>query len=287
MVVTPHRYLYSVGYLLFYDRSTSVPIGGQPCPASASIEASGGLEVLKCLGAQVASEPQSIERTLSGSIKFLDDFILTTLTGAPAVVNAAEAVGSVQAIADYFGTSVVDATTGIASVAVDTPTQTAVKTQKYILRAASATTVDVYVSSAIQGEVLLDDFHKIDTITIPGASATVVIPNTGVVITGGSGAIAMTVGDTAVFTTRHFNNAGSSIITFGANQLTAFGAIIAVSNSRGDQTYFDLPNVVPSGAFSIALEEDAFSINDFEAGVNIDPIKGYAMQMVHVRGAGS
>jgi len=291
MARTPSRILYDIKGMTIYDRATGEIKGFTPCLASATIEQSGGLNYQYCAGRlPVAAEPQVVEAKISGSLKSLDDFLFEYLVGASIVQNSAEATGSVGTPENVNGTSMVDATTGIASAAVDSVDPTQVKTQYYILKAASATTFDVYAANDINGETLLDDENLINSapITLPGTGGTVVIPGTGIELTGGSGAISLTIGDTCLIETRHYNNPGSSIISISGDvTLQAFGAILATTRSSGDVVYIDCPYVSPSGAFNVTMEDKAFSVNDFEAAILKDSTKGYAYKMTFVRGSGS
>lgn len=147
------------------------------------------------------------------------DFVYETFMGATVTKNAAETAGSVTAIANKKGTSLV-AATGIASVGLKSGSSEDVKTANYVVKAASSTTVDVYALSDVDfknGSDLsfVDGSLKITSSPLTIATATAVeIPNTGLELTGGAGTIGMTVGDTAMFDSRAINT-GSRLIEVG------------------------------------------------------------------------
>ena len=123
------------------------------------------------------------------------------------VENASgDAAGFASAIVNAKGTSVVNATTGIASIAVDAATVANLAYGDYAVKAVSAATVDLYLNTDVSGKApYIDENLKINStpITIPGASATVI--SKGIEFTGGSGAIALTIGDVATFSVRPIN----------------------------------------------------------------------------------
>lgn len=289
MAVTPSRILYDIYSMSIYDRSNGEFQGQISCLGSAGIEASGGLEYMYCNKLiPAAAEPQPIELSITGTFRSMDDSLFEWFTGANVSVNAAEANGSVDpSVTDIQGSTWNSGTTGVASAAIDVATASNTKTMTYVMVAQSATTFDVYQASDITGISNIDDNNKITTVplTLP-TGGTVVIPGTGIELTGGS-AVALNPGDTCRIQSRHYNNPGSSIITPYANPLTAFGALIYTTRSSGDIFEIDAPYCTPDGSFGIALESKAFSENDLEIAIQDDPIKGYPYRIRAVRGAGS
>ena len=174
------------------------------------------------------SEPGNVNPELSLRVKEFHP-MLYELAGYTRTDIASNVGGEVSsAIANKNGTSAVDATTGMASVSKVSGKDKDVKDGYYIVEVVSATTVHVY--SAFDNEFDLDkssdksatalsyqnDLLRITetALTIPGTGGTVEIPGTGIEITGGSGAIAMTIGDTAIFETRSQNDGGYQL-TYG------------------------------------------------------------------------
>ena len=215
------------------------------------------------------------------------DFVFELFLGRAVTSNAAEANGSVTTIADVSGTSVVDATTGIASVGIESGQEADVKFAKYIVKAITATTVDVFASSDIdfaRGDDLEyeNDLLKITAspLTIPDSGATVSIPNTGLEFTGGSGTVAMTADDTAEFSSRPANS-GSIDVTIGAGSDTfpEFGAIVlAKQRGNGQMVEFDLFRVKAVG-LPIGLTENEWSEASVTAQAFQDTSRGGVYQM--------
>lgn len=215
-----------------------------------------------------AVEAKTISAEWTATVKSLPDFLFQLFLGATVTTTAASATGTVSAITDILGGSVVGAG-GIASVGKKTGGAADMKDGVYIVRAASATTVDVYALTDIEFKKLggaaltyVDESLKITVTPITITLATAIeIPFTGIELTGGAGPIAMVVGDTARF---HVNSAhgGVSEIDIGSAG-TIFPEhhqlCLAQKRSNGDVFEIEMYRVVGSG-MPIPLEEQAFSI---------------------------
>ena len=178
------------------------------------------------------------------------DFVFELFAGNAPTANAAEASGNATTLTDKNGT-VVDATTGIASVGVKSGSESDLKFGKYVVKVVSTTTVDVYFSSDLDigrgtdGE-MQNDLLKITSSPLTvSTGAAVTIPSFGLELTGGSGTIDFTtagaVGDTATFEVRPPNN-GSMDVTVGkiADQnWPEFGAIV-MANKQSDGQMFEI-----------------------------------------------
>lgn len=132
----------------------------------------------------------------AGVLKYFSPYIDTSITETA----AGEVAGNVSSLTNVIGTSVSEATTGIASVDAD-PAGT-LRLGDYVVEATAAATVDHFVSTNIDGHIYQDDALKINAadITIPGTGGTVT--DSGIQYTGGSGSIAFTIGDKAIFSAR-------------------------------------------------------------------------------------
>lgn len=108
-----------------------------------------------------------------------------------------EASGSITTAVNAKGTSVINATTGIASVAI--ATASALKPGNYKIVCTAAATVDIYLDNDLGGVTYQNNSGKINSsaITITSGGATSYL---GLTLTGGSGTIGMTTGDIATFT---------------------------------------------------------------------------------------
>jgi len=115
-----------------------------------------------------------------------------------------EAAGNVGAITNVVGTSVVSAD-GIASIAA-APIVPGLKFGDYVVQAAAAATIDLYVNTDIGGETYVDETLKVTAapVVIPGLGGTV--ESNGVEFTSGVAAAAMTPGDKASYSIRPINS---------------------------------------------------------------------------------
>jgi len=135
--------------------------------------------------------------TLKQFDKELLRFLAPWVAGSDTETATGEAAGSITAITNAKNASVVDATTGIASVAVGTAANLSLGKYKVVCTAAA--TIDIYVDTDVTGQVEYQDSTlKINAaaITIPSSST---VEYQGITFTGGSGTIGMTPGDIATF----------------------------------------------------------------------------------------
>jgi len=193
-----------------------------------------------------AIEDGLITAELSLAFSQYEDFLIEIMLGKAPTANAAEATGSVTTIANKFGTSTVSATVGIASIGVTAADEGDLKFGKYVVKVASATTVDVYLASDIDitrgtDGVYVNDLLLVESgITIADTSATVAMADYGLEFTSGSGTIAMTVGDTAVFSVRPPNTKSMDVIIGGtSDSFPEFGAIL-LAQKRGTSEMFEI-----------------------------------------------
>lgn len=142
---------------------------------------------------------------ISMTIDEMNSGAIQALIGTPVTRGTAGTTGAVTTLTDRNGTSVVSATVGIASVGIKVGSSPKYFGQ-FVVKAVSATTVDVYAMSDFGGLKIADALTgKVNTtpLTITTATATDIVDADGVhiglTLTGGSGTIAMTIGDTATF----------------------------------------------------------------------------------------
>ena len=172
------------------------------------------------------------------------DFVFTLFAGNAPTTNAAETSGNCSTLANKYGTTIMSATIGIATVTVTTAAD--LKFGKYVVKYASASTVDVYFSSdadigrGTDGAFTTDGLKVVAALSITTGGATV-ITGFGLTLTGGSGTIAFVTGNTATFEVRPVNT-GSMSVTIGAQasqNFPEFGMII-MSSRMGTQEMFEI-----------------------------------------------
>lgn len=287
MSTTEPRNLFGIHSILFYKRDTKEPYGpplkvlasgGVDLPADFE-DLTGGSEKFV-----LASEPTTIVPEMSITTKDYADFLYEIFMGATVTKNAAEAAGNVGGLANVSGTSIVDATTGIAGIAVKSGEEGNLKFARYVIVRKSATTINILASTDIdfrKGTSVSyqnDELELLATdVTIPGTGGTVDIDELGLTITGGSGAIALAENDTAEFEVRSVNN-GSSIIDIGDAGTTfpEFGAVI-YAQKRGSGEMFEIECYRCIGAgMPHNFEEKAFA----QAELTVKVLKDFSIDRV-------
>lgn len=227
----------------------------------------------------VGIERGAVNSEITLNIKEYEPY-LNVLAGATIVENAAESSGAATGLANSIGTSVFDATTGVASVAITTASDA--KDGRYFIKAVSATTVDVYVDTDISftnGTDLsyVDNSLKITSspLTVPGTGGTVAIPNTGLELTGGSGTVAFTTDDVARFDVRGINER-SVEITYGQNPVPVefAGYFYSQKRTNGNYTRIYAPRCVIS-SMPRNFTENEFSTSDITLKLLYDCSEGF------------
>lgn len=242
-----------------------------------------------------AVEAKTISTEWTATVKSMPDFLFELFLGASVTTTAASATGTVDTIANVKGTSVV-AATGIATVGLKAGSTADLKDSVYIVKAVSATTVDVYALTDIEFKKLggaalsyVDDSLKITASPLTIATgAAVEVPNTGIELTGGGGVIGMTTGDTARY---HVNSAhnGVSEISIGASS-TVFPEhkqlCLSQKRANGDVFELELNKVVGSG-MPLPMEEQTFSIPEMAMKLVYDAATDEIATIRAKRGVGS
>lgn len=287
MPLSDPRNLFGIHSILFYRRDNRKPYGKiLKVLANSNINLAADFEDLTGGSERyiIASEPKNITPEFAVTSKEYPDYLYELFTGATVVQNAAEATGNVGALSNVSGTTVFDATTGIASVAATAADEGDLKFAKYVAVATGANTVNILASSDIDFARGNDAAYQNDDlevlaadITIPSTGGTVAVPELGLTFTGGSGTVAFTTDDTAKFDVRPINN-GSSIISIGAStgEFPEFGAI-CYAQKRGSGEMFEIEMFRCIGAgLPMPLEEKVFA----QAEITIKPLKDFALDKV-------
>jgi len=217
-----------------------------------------------------AVESKTISSEWSATVKSMPDFMFELFLGASVEKTAASETGSINTPTNVKNESVIDATTGIATVTIKAGSEEDLKDGVYIIKAVSATTVNVYGLTDLEFKKLgatneaafqSEDLELLaSAITITSGSPTEVV-GLGVELTGGSGTVAMTEGDTARFHTNSAH-AGVSEISIGSAS-TIFPEhrqlCLGQKRANGDVFEMELFRVVGSG-MPLPFEEQTFAI---------------------------
>lgn len=225
-------------------------------------------------------ESKTISAEWTASVKSMPDFLFELFLGASVTTTAASATGTVSALTNVLNSSVLQAVTGIASVTAKAGSDEDLKDGVYIVKAKTATTVTIYALTDIEFKKLgatndltyLDDsLIVVDDLAIVTATAAEIV-GLGVELTGGSGTIGMTVGDTARF---HVNSAhgglseiviGSSATDFPLHRQLCLGQ----KRSTGAVFELEIHRVLGSG-MPIPFEEQTFAIPELTMKLIQDP----------------
>jgi len=168
------------------------------------------------------------------------------LLGGVLTEYAADAAGDVIDEANVKGTSVLQASTGIATTTVVASTGAAeLKEGWFIALCTGAAVVDVYALSSASfsrgtDESLEDNSMKVTAseLTITTGSATAV-PNFGIQFTGGSGTIGMTTGDSMRFYVQA-PTSGSNHVKFGQASTDFSDVGVIISGQMQDESFIQL-----------------------------------------------
>lgn len=285
------RIIFGVHSFTPYHYDTGLPYGTLQVLGGSSFSLNGELATLNAGSAKYpwAVEETTISAELTIKPKEYPDFLFELFLGKAPTANAAEASGNVSTLTNKNGSSVLEATTGIASVAAKSGSESELKFTKYVVKAVSATTVDVFAMSNVDFARGTDVTFENDALKITATPLTITtstaveIPNFGLELTGGSGTIAMVEGDTAIFDVRPINDKSMDVTIGGANDVFPnFGAIV-VAQKRGNQEIAELDIFkLKAVGLPFNLEENTFSEAEITAQAFYDSSQGGVFKMRHV-----
>lgn len=233
-----------------------------------------------------ASAPGRAEGSLSLTVRQYDANILKyfspSAAGSLTENVSGDVLGATVNFANFIGTSVFNATTGIASIAPSAGQSPVFG--DYVVKAVSATTVDIFLDNSLDGVTYVDDSLKINAtpITIPGTSGTVSIPGANITLTGGSGTVAMTIGDVARFNARPINTYNYEYL-FGKTGAAPkeFSLTVFAEKIANGYRALHLPRVIANGV-PIKFPEKEWSNFDATVKILFDAEVGYAAKMIVV-----
>lgn len=262
-------------------------IGDLSIPVTAEVESLyGGSHIWP-----VAGEATSITAEGSLELKEFPEDIAEFLAAGVGAKVAAESAGSVTVLTEYKGTGLKSATTGIASVGLETGETANLKAGLYMLSVTAATTVDCFACASVDLKkgtdlALQSDDMKINAaaLTITTGAATA-IPSLGVELTGGSGIIGMTVGDTAYFEI-YPPHSGVETITLGATgaEFKRVALVLtAQKQTTGEIGYIHCPNALALG-LPFGFTEKGWASGSVNIRVFVHETFNYAMKFTNIKG---
>lgn len=289
MAKSDPRAVFGVHGFTAYSRTDGTFYGSVDVLGGSSLALSG--ELIKLNGGSfkfpVAVEDGLISAEMTIKPKEYPDFLFELFLGKAPTAAGADADGSVDGFANKLGTSVFEATTGIATVAaIPTSGPADLKFTKYVVKAVSATTVDVYAASSVDFSHGVDVVYENDALKITASPLTITsggdtdLTDYGLRFTGGSGTIALTTGDTAVFEVLPPSSKSMSVV-IGSNTdvFPEFGAIV-VAKKRGNGEMFEIDVFRCKGVgLPLNMEENAFSEAEVKCEAFYDAAKGGIMKI--------
>lgn len=295
MALSDNRIVYGIHSICPYSRTDGSPYGilkvlggGQLSLTAESEDLFGGSNKFAW-----ASEAKTVSSEFTATVKSMPDFLFELFLGGQVTTTAAAPSGTVTTLTNKKGTSIANVTTGIDSVALKSGETANLKTGSYLVKAVTSSTVDIYALTDIdfaRGTDLefVNDSLKITSapLTITAGGVMTEIPNLGVELEGGSGTIALVVGDTATFQI-FAPHGGVSEIDLGkqASSFPEHGQVcLAAKRSDGSIFEIELYKVVGQG-FPIGLEETVFAIPELTTKVLYDTVKDKIATIRAIKGA--
>lgn len=261
------RILYGVHSITPYNRSSKMPYGILKVIGSANISLASDLEQLFGGSSKYAwaAESKTVSTELTAKVKAYPGFLFELFLGATVTDTGVDTAGATTALTDQLGGSIVDATTGIASVSVLAASKANLKFGKYTIKATSTTAFKVYLQSDIDITRGTDAAYVDDTLEISGPHTITSATDTdiaalGLRFAGGSGTIGVTVGDTATFEVLPPSTASTAIVVGkSTDTMPNFGALLlSQTRATGEMFEMDAHNCIGAG-LPISFEEQAFS----------------------------
>lgn len=286
------RINFGVHSLTPYNRSTGEFYGILKVLGGSSLQLTG--ELIKLNGGSL-KYPWAIEEgyttaELAIKPKEYPDFLFELFLGkAPTLTDTPDTDGTFTTPENKTGTSVIDASTGIASVEVIPSTGAPnLKFGKYVVKAASSTTVDVYASTDVDfnrgsNHEFSNDLLLVATGLTITASTPTTIAALGFQFTGGSGTIGMTTGDTAVFElVPPFTKKMEVTIGGTSDTFPEFGAII-MAKQRSNQEMFEIDAFrCKASGMPLGFEANTFAEGEIKAELFYDSSKNGIFKARHV-----
>lgn len=269
MSLAEPRIIFGIHSLTPYSRSTGMPYGILKVLSQSNLELTGEQEQLFAGSNKFAwaSESKTINTSLAVTVKAYPGFLFELFLGATVTdVLVADADGTISAPVDKFGTTLVDAVTGLASIVVIPTTGAAsLKFGKYIAKATAAKTFKVYILSDIDfargtDASYVDDTLEVATVVLTDTGGTTDVAALGLRFTSGSGTVLFTTGDTATFEVQPpFAKTSEIIVGKSSSSFPEFGALIlAAKRSSGEMFEVDAHKCSASG-MPINFAEVAYS----------------------------
>jgi len=291
MALSAPRAIFGIHSVTPYRRNDGTPYGIMKVLQSSSLAFTGELIDLNG-GSQKyawASEDGLISAEMTLAVNQFEDFMFELFLGATTTLNAAEATGAIDDFDNVKGSTVKNATNGISAVAVTSGDSADLKFGKYVIKALSSLTFDLYLMSDVDigrgnDAAFQNDALKLNGTALDLTSGDVVIADLGLTFTK-AGTPAMAAGDTATFRVRPPNSGSSEIVvgSVAGQVFPEFGAIvIAQKRGNGEMVEVDLFRCKAAG-MPVPFETNAFAQTEITAKALYDTALDGVYKMVAIK----
>ena len=267
MALSNPRAVYGIHNASPYSRTTGLPYGTAKVLANSSMAISG--ELVELFGGSQkfawAVEESTVTADITLAPRQIEDWMFELFLGKAPTTDSSGTSGSVGTIANKKGSSMVSAT-GLASAEAKSGSEADLKFGRYVVKAVSATTVDVYALSDVDFKRGTDKDFEDDLLKITSSALTVTadtaveVPGFGVTLTGGSGTIGMTVGDTAEFEVYPVYEKRMNVKIGGSSDTFPEFGMLMMAQQRGNGEMFEIDAFRCKGSgLPLGLTEKAFA----------------------------
>lgn len=283
------RVIFGVHGCTPYSRTTGLPYGELRVLENSSVSMSG--ELVDLMGGSSkypwASEEGAITAEMTLNVGELPSFLFTLFLGVTPTDGSAETTGNISTLTNKVGTSVQNGTNGIASVYLLSGSSANLKFGKYVIKALSSNTFNLYyltgldIGRGTDGSFLTDDLCVASAVAFTSSVASV--PAFGLAWAQ-IGTPAFTTSDTATFDVRPENSAYTTARVGGTTNQTfpEFGALV-YSQKRGTAEEFELDLFRCKGAgMPLPFQMGAFAKFELKVKCLYDQTKDGIFDLRHV-----
>ena len=290
MALSEPRVVFGIHSIVPYDRTTDDPFGLLRVLGGGEINLEA--ERVTLFGGSnrfpFVSEAGRIEAEFTFTAKEYPDFLFELFLGADITLTAAEAAGSTNNLANVVGTSVVS-TAGIVTATVDTAAD--LKFGHVVIKAVSATTVDLFVHANIDSAKGATDLDIDDDLKLSGGPFTIVaatptnIAQLGIDLNGDAGAIAMVTDDVASFDIFPIHTGASTIEVGKVGTVFPEFGVRMMAAKLSDGRIFEINAFRANGSgLPIGLTENEFSEPELSMVLLFDSAQGKVFDLIALDG---
>jgi hypothetical protein len=290
MALSDPRIFFGVHSVTPYDRTTGEFYGTARVLGGSSLSLSG--ELIKLNGGSLkypwAVEDGLITAEMTLKVKEYPDFLFELFLGKAPTSSGVDSSGAVSTPVEKVGTTVIGAA-GVTSISViPTTGVNDLKFAKYYIKAASASTINVYASSDIDFAHGTDETFDDDSLLVAGpltitAGGNTDVASLGLRFVGGAGPIAMTTGDIATFEVKPASTKSMEVVVGATSDVfPEFGAIL-YAKKRGNNEMLEIDVFRCKGVgLPMGLEENAFSEAEIKCEAFYDSAQNGILKIRHI-----